>query len=176
MFVERFVAVLRPLSITSNSFVIFPPANKKKTSNIKCYLFCLFVLSPSALICLWVWLCSNLCHLTVWPAWYPCLHANNVNLTLTGQIKPNQTAATGLLRFHYVYFSCLSEGSLFIKDCTTMSAEFAFSTFAVLGLATKQGYVRKTVLPSCKQTSTGNHVAVASVWCWSWIKEKLFIA
>lgn len=44
-----------------------------------------------------------------------------------------------------------------------MSAEFAFgTTFAVLGLATKQGYVRKTAFPSCKQRSAGKHVTLTA--------------
>lgn len=43
-----------------------------------------------------------------------------------------------------------------------MSAEFALGTFAVLGLATEQGYVRKTALPSCEQTSAGNHGAITA--------------
>lgn len=52
LFVERFVAVWRPLSITWNSFVIFPPANKKK--KISYYLFLLLFFNLLTLICLWV--------------------------------------------------------------------------------------------------------------------------
>lgn len=87
MFVERFVAVLGPLSITFNSFVLFWPvvrSQQEKKSNKKCFswvFLCVFTLGLDLSLGS---LCRNLCHLTVWPAWHQCLHANTVNPSWTG--------------------------------------------------------------------------------------------
>lgn len=57
MFVERFVAVLGPLSITFNSFVLFRPVvrSQQEKNQIKSvFPVFFFVFSPLALICLWV--------------------------------------------------------------------------------------------------------------------------
>lgn len=161
MFVERFVAVLGPLSITFNSFVLFRPvvcSQQEKKSNKKCFSCFFLFFHP------WPWFVSGFtlqeplsphC-LTCMTSVFACKHCQSeLNRVNKPESKTLQLAA------------CISTPStsaawvkvhLFIKDGTTMSAEFAFgTTSAVLCLATKQGYVRKTAFPSCKQRSAGKH-------------------
>lgn len=174
MLVDRSVAALRPLSITWNSFVMFSPANSQ---HLISGLICCVLFLHSWPRCVSGWSLEEVLS----PHWLTCMismftckqresQPNRVN-------KTESKSCNCLLVFPSHRLQLPEWRFLISEGCTTMAPESASSTFAVLALASKQGYVRKKQHRQlqtniCRKScnNKGSCSSTASVWCRSWKK------